>query len=321
MIGGKALKNMKSQVFPPIAVKDEVPSRRDSTLGWFALAICCMIFCGFKSVLAKKLLNDLEPSSFSFFDQFFTMIFVLPFLQARSLASLDSDFWIMLGASVVPAMLGLVFLSKATKHGQMSDVSPLLIFLPVFVALSGPLLSEPALGGQAWAGIGVVGIGGYCLKLESWRRPLDPLIKIMSERAARYVWVTVILGAWTTQLQKWMVLAYDAGTTLFFTTLGIIICLTPLSFRHGGGFRKLSQKVSQTWKLLIILGLFSAVSAFAQFAAYSEGGDVATILSIKRLSVIFVSFYGFAVLRESMHLGKVIGIGLMTLGAAVLYYA
>src|SRR6478736_8920963 len=104
----------------------------DEALGWFSLAICCMVFSSFKTVLAKRLLNSFEPSSFSFFDQFFTMVFVLPFLHARDLASLDIDFWLMLGVTVLPSMLGVVYLSKATKHGQMSDVSPLLIFLPVF---------------------------------------------------------------------------------------------------------------------------------------------------------------------------------------------
>ncbi|HYX34846.1 MAG TPA: EamA family transporter [Oligoflexus sp.] len=290
-------------------------------MGWFTLAICCMIFCSFKSVLAKKLLHNLEPSSFSFFDQLFTMLFVLPFLHAHSLASLDSDFWLMLGASVVPAMLGIVYLSKATKHGQMSDVSPLLIFLPVFVALSGPLWSEDGLSSQAWAGICTVGMGGYFLKLEAWRRPFEPLVKIMSDRAARYVWITVILGVWTTHIQKWMVQAYDAGTALFFTTLGVIICLAPLSFRHAGGLRNLSREASHVWKLLLILGLVSAVSSWSQFQAYNVGGDVATVLSVKRLSVIFVSVYGFTVLRESMSAGKVIGIALMTLGGVVLYYA
>ncbi len=290
-------------------------------MGWFALAICCMIFCSFKSVLAKKLLQNFEPSSFSFFDQFFTMLFVLPFLHARSLASLDSDFWLLLGASVVPSMMGVVYLSKATKHGQMSDVTPLLIFLPVFVALSGPIWSEDALSRQAWAGICTVGLGGYFLKLEAWRRPLEPLIRIMSDRAARYVWVTIILGVWTTQLQKWMVQAYDAGTALFFTTLGVFLCLIPLTYRHSGGLRNLTREASQVWKLLIILGIVSAVSSWSQFEAYNEGGDVATILSIKRLSVIFVSFYGVTVLQESMNPPKVIGIALMTLGGAVLYFA
>ncbi len=290
-------------------------------MGWFALAICCMIFCSFKSVLAKKLLQNFEPSSFSFFDQFFTMLFVLPFLHARSLASLDSDFWLLLGASVVPSMMGVVYLSKATKDCQMSYVTPLLIFLPVFVALSGPIWSEDALSRQAWAGICTVGLGGYFLKLEAWRRPLEPLIRIMSDRAARYVWVTIILGVWTTQLQKWMVQAYDAGTALFFTTLGVFLCLIPLTYRHSGGLRNLTREASQVWKLLIILGIVSAVSSWSQFEAYNEGGDVATILSIKRLSVIFVSFYGVTVLQESMNPPKVIGIALMTLGGAVLYFA
>jgi uncharacterized membrane protein len=280
-----------------------------------------MIFCSCKSVLAKKLLQGFEPSSFSFFDQFFTMLFVLPFLHARSLASLDADFWLMLGASVVPSMVGVVYLSKATKHGQMSDVSPLLIFLPVFVALAGPFWNDDALSHKAWAGICTVGVGGYFLKLEAWHRPLDPLLRIMSDRAARYVWITVILGVWTTQIQKWMVQAYDAGTALFFTTLGVLLCLVPLAFRHSGGLHKLTHEAGQAWKWLVILGIVSAISSWSQFEAYNEGGDVATILSIKRLSVVFVSFYGFTVLRESINLPKVVGISLMTLGGVMLYLA
>lgn len=280
-----------------------------------------MVFCSFKSVLAKKLLNTFEPSSFSFFDQFFTMIFVLPFLHPQQISALDRDFWLMLAAIVVPSMMGVVYLSKATKHGQVSDVSPLLIFLPVFIALSGPLWNEEALSSRAWAGIGVVGFGGYCLKLEGWRRPFDPLFKILNDKAARYIWISILLGVWTTQIQKWMVLAYDAGTALFFSTLGVIICLAPLAFRHAGGVRNLSREASQAWKMLLILGLVSSISAWSQLAAYNVGGDVATVLSIKRLSVIFVCFYGFAVWHEQMNVPKVMGISLMTLGGVMLYYA
>ncbi len=290
-------------------------------LGWFSLALCAMVFCSFKSVLAKRLLNIYEPSTFSFYDQFFTLIFVIPFLHRQSIGSLDSDFWLMLASIVVPSVIGLVFLSKATKHGQMSDVTPLLIFLPVFIALSGPLWREESLSGGAWAGICIVGFGGYCLKLETWNRPWQPLIHIIRDRASRYVWISIFLGVWTTQIQKWMVQAYDPGTALFFSTLGVIICLAPLSLRHSGGFRKLSMEASQTWKWLIILGIVSAISGWSQLAAYSFGGDVATVLSIKRLSVIFVCFYGIAVLKESFNMGKLLGIGLMTLGGVVLYFA
>ncbi len=285
-----------------------------------ALAICCMIFCSFKSVLAKRLLHIYEPSTFSLFDQLSTMLFVLPFLHVRNLAALDADFWLMLGCIVFPSVLGLVYLSKATKHGQISDVSPLLIFLPVFIALSGPFWQEEKLSSAAWVGIWTVGFGGYCLKLESFKRPWEPFLRFFTDRAARYLWISVVLGVWSTQIQKWMVQAYDTGTVLFFSTLGVLLCLAPLSYRHAGGLRNLSREASQTWKWLLILGLVSAISGWSQLAAYNEGGEIATVLSIKRLSVIFVCFYGFAVLRESMNVGKVFGIGLMTLGGIMLFY-
>src|SRR5688572_792146 len=120
MIPLKDWKWEKSQAFLFVAVNKVGKEQEDRGLGWFTLAIVCMVFTSFKSVLAKKLLNRFEPSTFAFFDQFFTMLFVLPFLHHRDIASLDSDFWLLLAASVVPAMLGVVYLSKATKHGQMS---------------------------------------------------------------------------------------------------------------------------------------------------------------------------------------------------------
>lgn len=240
-------------------------------------------------------------------------------MKLQGLHNLDSLFWIMLGCMTIPSMMGLIYLSKATKYGQVSDISPLLIFLPVLIALTGPLWHDERLSGLAWLGICVVGFGGYCLKLQSFRRPLEPLLLLARDRASRYLAVSIILALWTAELQKWMVLAYDPSVTLFFSTLAVVIGLGPLSMKQSGGPRALGRDMQKAWLWLLALGFVSAISAFAQFKAYDLGGDVATVLSIKRLSVIFICVYGFMVLREPMHRGKILGIGLMTIGGVILY--
>lgn len=261
----------------------------------------------------------MEATSFSLLDQIFALLFMLPWLGVETFKEIDRDFWLLFLSMIVPTVFGLIYLSKATKQGEMSEVAPLLIFLPVLIAFTGPWMQDDALSSLAWIGIIIVGVGAYCLKLETVWQPWDPFLRMIREPPARFVWVTIILGVWTTQIQKLMVQGYGADSTLFLTSLGAIFGLVPFIFRSKGAGKNIMREVSQGGYWLIALGLVSCVSGWTQLAAYNHGGHVATVMSIKRLSVILVSFYGIAIMHESLRVGKLLGIILMTVGGAVLY--
>jgi drug/metabolite transporter (DMT)-like permease len=288
-------------------------------LSWFGLSLVCMLLCCFKTILAKRLLRTMEPVAFSLCDQLAIVVCLSPLIVRAPWSRLDADFWLFMLALILPSMLGVVALSQATKLGEMSEVSPLLIFLPVFVAVSGHVFFHEELSAWGWFGIALVGLGGYLLKLESFRRPWVPIIRFYTDPGARFVWVAIVLGVWTTHIQKLLVVSYDPFLTLFCNSLGICLCLIPSFLRRYPGIQSWRPLWAEQKTWLVLLGLVSSGSALSQFLAYSEGGNAAVVMSIKRLSVILISLYGMKILRESGGFAKAGGIFMMTLGGIYLY--
>ncbi len=288
-------------------------------VSWFGFSLLCMLLSSGKSILAKKLLNSFDSLAFTFLDQLIILLILSPALQIKTISTIDSNFVILALCTIGPSLLSVVSLSRATKEGEISEVAPLLVFLPVFVALSGPLFNDQLLGKEVWYGVAAVGVGSYFLKLKDLSRPWEPLTSLFRGTGARLMWLTVGMGVCASHLQALLVEGYDAYTALFFISLGIALCLAPKVLKYHSQRQALRQTIGSNFGLVLLLGLISSSSALSQFLAYQAGGDVAAVLSIKRVSIFFIGLYGIAVLRESAHAGKIIGLVMMALGGVWLY--
>lgn len=288
-------------------------------MSWFTFALICMFLSSCKSILAKKLLEKFDPLAFTFIDQLITVLIILPTLERSKLSGIDANFFIILLCLLGPSLISVLSLSQATKIGEISEVSPLLVFLPVFVAITAPLFGEAHLSGGAWLGVGAVVLGSYFLKLKRLSRPFEPFSTLFEGPAARYTWLTVAAGVCAVHLQALLTLAYDARTALFFNSLGITLCLAPRILFENSKRAELRAQLRSKLGWVLLLGVISSSSSLSQFFAYQAGGQVAAVLSIKRVSVLLIGLYGIAVLKESRHLGKIIGLVMMALGGFWLY--
>lgn len=288
-------------------------------MGWFAFALICMLLSSFKSILAKKLLVSFDPLAFTFVDQLITLLIVMPTLHLSQIQGLDSNFMILLACLIGPSLLSVLSLSRATKLGEISEVSPLLVFLPVFVALTAPFFGEEKMSQEAWVGVASVGIGSYFLKLRHVSRPFEPFSGLFQGAAARLTFVAVAAGVCASHLQALLVSGYDARTALFFNSLGIAAILFPKVVLDKIQREQVRTNLGSQLRWVLLLGMISSASALSQFLAYEEGGQVAAVLSVKRISVLLIGLYGITVLKESRHAGKILGLIMMALGGLYLY--
>ena len=88
-----------------------------------------------------------------------------------------------------------------------------------------------------------------------------------------------------------------------------------------GGYRVLARDISQRLLLFLVLGAVSFGCVYSQVYAYEAGGNASTVLSIKRLSVIFVAGAGMWYLGEAVRPGKIIGVLLMVSGGVLLFHS
>ncbi len=288
-----------------------------NTVSWVYFALACMLLTVAKTFLAKHLLRSLEPLVFVFFDVLISTAFLGFFWQKFDFDSLTPGYVAMLLTVSLPSIAGLTFLSQATKENEVSEVGPLLVLIPALSALVAPFITDDSLSLPGAVGIGIVLVGGYLLKLEDIKDPWGPF-RSLGKKSSRAVTLTILIGMVNVNLQKLLVLKSNPETTLFCQQVIISLLAIILAFKNRLGTRALvgSFRVLLPW--LVILGAVSAASGLFNLMAYSHGGPVAYVLSIKRLSIVFIAAIGIVALKESARTGKLVGISFMISGCFIL---
>lgn len=288
-------------------------------MSWLPFALICMIMTVAKTLLAKRLLRDIEPQVFVFLDLAFSWFFLLAFLPWFQWQAVTPRFMLLIGLIAVPSILAMTFLSKATKEGEISEVSPLLLLVPAITALTTPIFLDENISSLGWAGILTVLMGGYLIKLEDPRNPLGPFRALRNDRVLRFVIISIGIGVVGIHLSKLLVLSTDPVTTQIATQTTLTFLALPLGLWWGRGTRGLRRTIQDHYKLLIILGAISTVSSLSILTALHLGGQIPYVLSIKRMSVIFIAGLGMFAMKESVRTGKILGVGCMVAGGYILF--
>lgn len=290
-------------------------------MDWVHFSIVCMVLTVAKTFVAKSLLRRLQPLNFVIFDLGLSLIFVCLFWQKFDFAAIDYHYLIILAVICLPSIAGLNFLSTATKQGEVSEVAPLLILIPALSALVAPFVTGEVISGLGLAGIFVVLFGGYLLKLENFRNPLGPFKALQHDRALKFVLLTVGVSVVNVNLQKLLVLKSDPLTLFFLQQLIMTGLAAPILAWHSRARQDFVASFKANWPLLLLLGVITTTSCLSNLLAYHTGGQVAYVLSIKRLSVVFIAIIGMLALKESYRSAKALGIGFMVGGCLILAHA
>ena len=279
-----------------------------------------MVLTVAKTLLAKKLLNSLTPRTFLFGDLCFSFCFLLPFVPWAEVFSVSSDYLLVAAGIAIPGVVALVFLSKATKEGEISEVAPLMCLIPALTALTAPIVTGESVSAIGWLGIIVVLVGGYLLKLDDHRQPWKPFQALGREKAVRYLGVTISIAVLTVNFQKLLVLESSPKSYLFFHLLFLTALSLPLALSQGKiKGANLFRQLEAHFGWFVILGLVSLGSSLSLMTAFAMGAPVAYVLSIKRISIVFIAIIGVISLRESFRKPKMFGVVFMVAGGMILY--
>lgn len=289
-------------------------------MNWVDWAFLCMFLTVIKTLLAKDLLRSFTSLQFIFLDIACSLLFLLPVLliQGVDFRFLTSEYLLALFVVMVPGLFAAYCLSKATQTGHISEVAPLLLLIPVLSALVAPFITGERVSTMGWFGISVVVGGGYLLKLEDWRQPLGPFVALYREPSSRWVCVTILISIVNVNVEKLLILkSSPLESMLIQWSMSLPFVLGLLRFARQ--WDSLTFGVKEKWPWLLVLGLVTMSSMASQYYAYSNGGHVAYVLCIKRVSVIFITGIAIYSMKEPFRFGKAFGVSVMLVGAFILY--
>ncbi len=260
---------------------------------WAFLAISAAVFTSFNPILYKRILKDADTivvvwgiTSLSL-----PLLALFTFTPMSNIPAIDWLFAFGVLGSAALNVVAQVASTRALKLADVSLVTPLLIFSPVFtVLISAVFLGEiPSVRGLL--GVGLVLIGAYWLNRSSDAGWLAPIKSLTFTPGVALVLFAGLLWAITPLFEKTAILhtnPEDPRFAAFVATALLTFLLTPLALMRG---KSAIAKLSLHRRELILAGLIAGIAPVLGYTAYSLGllGYVTTLFKLSTLMTVIWS--------------------------------
>ncbi len=266
---------------------------------WILLALSAATLTSFNPILYKRILKDAD----SLIVVWGVTLLALPLLGLFAIAltpqfpKVDRLFAIgVLGSAGMNAVAHLAS-TRALKLADVSLVTPLLIFSPVFtVLISAFFLGEiPSLRGLV--GVGLVLLGAYWLNYRSGTNWFTPFKSLAFTPAVALVLLAGLLWAITPLLEKTAILHTNPESprfAAFVVDALLTITLTPAVIARG---KSAIIKLSLHRREFFLAGLIAGIAPVLGYTAFSLG-FVGYVTTLFKLSALMTVFWGFLFLKE-----------------------
>lgn len=286
---------------------------------WIILALGAALLTSFNPILYKRMLRDAD----SLVVVWGVTLLALPllgiftFTLTLQLPRLDWLFVLgIFGAGGLNAIAHLAS-TRALKLADVSLVTPLLIFSPVFtVAISAVFLKEiPSVLGIL--GVLLIIIGAYWLNLDSNAGWFAPFKSFVITPAIGLVLLAGLLWAITPLFEKTAILHTNPQSPRF-TALSVevllVIALTPAALGRG---KTVIAKLFLNRRELFLAGLIAGIAPVLGYTAFSLG-LVGYVTTLFKLSTLFTLFWSFLFLKEGKVVQRLPASAVMVIGVILI---
>ncbi len=289
-------------------------------MDWFSLAFLSATLSAVSTLLEKKTLFKTEALDFSFSVSLFNMLFSLPFFlwvdfsQVTLISVLIIYFKAILGA------LAFLCVMLAIKNMEISGALPLMVLTPGFVAFFAFMLLGESLSGGEISGMVLLLVGTYILESGKSKNILYPFKVFIESKFHNYIIYALLLFTVTSLLDKYLLRDHAMHPYAFmgFQQLFLAVNFFIIMFLRKKSFSKMIFIPDKNVFLLIIsIAILTIGYRYTQIEALTLA-PVALVLSVKRLSVFFVTLVGGKIFKEKNLTKKLIATAILIVGALLI---
>jgi len=279
---------------------------------WFVYAFVCALSLATADALSKKALDDnIDSSIVAWVRTGYTlpfMAFIIPFIEKPEL---DSIFYMAIFLAVPLDIIALLLYMKAIKVSPLSLTLPFLSLTPVFLIGTSYIILGERPDKSGFIGIVLVVIGAYLLNVHTISRGLlEPFKAIAKEQGS----VLMIIVAFTFSIGACIgKIAVQHSSPIFFSVvysflLSLFLFLV-ISFRN----KQFLSKVTSRPILFLLIGILITIMIITHVKAINLV-EVAYMVSVKRLSILFGVIYGVVFFKETNIKERLLGATVMVSG-------
>ena len=277
--------------------------RKDIAMHWLPITLLCAFMLASSDAAVKKYLSQLDARSLIVIRLGFAGVLMLPIGLTLPWPNLTSNFWLWMLLLVPLEIIAMTLYIKAIRDYPLSLTLPYLAFTPAFAAINAWLLLGEHISLYGLSGMLLIIIGAWLLNIpenhsHTARRALDPLRAIFRNKGSRLMLTAALIYSFSAVGSKAAMtgIAPLQFGAFYFGTIGSVALLL---FGKGS-----MGPIRRHWFASMAVALFMAVMVFTHFLALSLT-EVAYMISVKRLSLLFGILYGAWLFQEkhlSMHL-------------------
>jgi len=279
---------------------------------WYHYAFLTAFTLGVVDTLVKKAAEKNDEYTLTLVRLAYALPFIIPFLFFIKIPPLDSTFFTATAFAIPIDILALVLYQRAIKISPLSLTLPFLSFTPVFVVVTSFVLLREMPDKNGLVGIALVFFGVYLLNIHDiYRGFLEPLKSLKKEKGARTMLIVAFLFSININFGKIMAIhsSPDFLATFYITALTISYVLYLIATGKTYAIKKLKNSPF----LFSMIGLFGLIHFFTHFIAVTMT-DLASMISVKRTSILFSIIFAAIFLREFHFTERLIGATVMIVG-------
>jgi drug/metabolite transporter (DMT)-like permease len=285
---------------------------------WYFITILSGFCMATADALTKKVSGRADALLLAWVREAYALPFLLPLLFFIKIPELDATFWIAMAICVAMDMISTVLYMRAIQVAPLSLTVPYLGLTPIFLLIIPSLVLGEQLTPVGILGVILVALGTYTLQLNRVKSGwLEPWLAIFKNRGSFYMLIVAICYALTATLGKLAIQHSSPLIMAIFYFALLAIGYTPfVLLRSKGRLRLLAAEPAA----FIQIGLAMALMAITHFSAIGMI-QVAYMISIKRLSLLFAILYGIFWFKEQNLKERLAGGLIIIAGATCIAFA
>jgi len=282
---------------------------------WVTYAFLTAFFLATSDALTKKALTSRDEYLIAWLRLLFSLPVLLGSLLFIEIPHLDTTFWSATLIALPLEIIAIILYIKALKSSPLSLTIPFLALTPLFlIILSYVILGEKVSVGGA-IGIILIAIGSYTLNIHKVRHEImEPIKAIFREPGSVMMIIVAFIFSITSSLGK---MAIEHSSPIFFGSLYFVLItlvFTPIAIAKNKG--RIIPAKKDMIQLLTIGVTYSLMVIFHMVAMSLT--NVAYMISVKRMSLIFSIIYGHILFKEEKITERVSGGTIMFIGVVMI---
>ena len=284
-------------------------------MAWFFYSLLAAFCVSITDALCKELLSQADEYVVIWGKFAFALPFLAGLLVSISFPLLDVHFWYLALVWVPLEILALIIYIKAIKLSPLSLTIPFLAFTPLFLVFTGFVMLKEVLSIQGLIGIMLIVSGSYFLNFHTVTAGLlSPFKAIVHEKGS---WLMLIVSALFSINSILGKMAIQYSSPEFYSVL-LVVIMTVFTFPLPlWNTKYLGRQIWKNKAMLIWIGLTNAVMIFCHTKAIVLT-NVAYMISIKRLSLLFSVYFGYYFFHEKNIKERALGSCIMLAGAVMI---